>query len=83
MTSGPDAVEPTRRTLCRRPSHACQSPSPLTPRRREVLAERRELGELAPGGVDIGALALEIVGDRAAQRRIGDVSAPNRSWWDA
>src|SRR5579859_4896841 len=35
--------------------------------------ERAELGELAAGFCDIGPLALEVIGNRAAQIRIGDV----------
>src|SRR5690242_8925117 len=37
------------------------------------LAERAELGELAAGFGDIGALALEVIGDRAAEVGIGNV----------
>src|ERR1700749_4998190 len=37
------------------------------------LPERTELGQLAAGFLDIGALALEVIGDRAAQAGIGDV----------
>src|SRR5215469_129301 len=37
------------------------------------LAERPHLGQLAAGLGDIGALALEVIGDRAAQIGIGDV----------
>src|SRR5882757_7505520 len=38
-----------------------------------AFAERAGLGKLAPGLGDIGALALEVIGNRAAQIRIGDV----------
>src|SRR5882757_5212234 len=37
------------------------------------LAERAELAELAAGFGDVGALALEVIGDRAAQIGVGDV----------
>src|SRR6201981_2939093 len=37
------------------------------------LAERRRRGKLVAGHLHISALALEIIGDGAAQGRIGDV----------
>src|SRR6185312_5734396 len=37
------------------------------------LPELTELGELAAGFGDIGAFALEIIGDRAAQAGVGDI----------
>src|SRR5262245_8492659 len=40
--------------------------------RGRAAAKRRILGELLAGGIDIGALALEVVGDGAFKPRIGD-----------
>ena len=39
----------------------------------QILAERRQRRKLLAGGLHIGALAHQIVGDRPAQPRIGDV----------
>src|SRR5262245_10534695 len=40
--------------------------------RGRAAAKGRILGELLAGGIDIGALALEVVGDGASEPRIGD-----------
>src|SRR5215468_350419 len=37
-----------------------------------ALAERGKFGEFLAGGIDVGALALEGVGDRTPQGRVGD-----------
>src|SRR5262245_11645760 len=37
-----------------------------------ALAERGKFGEFLAGGIDVGALALEVVGDRTPQGRVGD-----------
>ena len=44
----------------------------------QILAERRGRRKLLAGGFHIGALALEIVGDRPAQRRDRRCNARNR-----
>src|SRR4051794_32819215 len=44
----------------------------------QILAERRHRRKLVPDRAHIGALALEIIRDRAAQRRVGDVMAGKR-----
>ena len=59
--------------LSRRYCSDRRPPSSSLPNRILIFAERRVGGKLFAGGRDIHALALEIIGDRAAQPGIGDV----------